>query len=290
MANPSPHDGTFGKWVMIGVVIVLVGCGAWYAWGYFQAKGQLAAISTRDNDHSTSAPSNTAGLTLDAATPSQFDADSNFTDAERQQWAVEQLQAPSRDPDYPNMTVLEAAHQRLNANLKKNNRMPLEELTGSQLVEPALSNTANESNLLRTLVVAAAAYAKDLPTAKKMLAAAYDNVILDNPHAYVMKSFGKTFTLSRTERRQQDVQVTFTSQDISKITGQMVEFATPVDPTAATPSRITLQMDTQDLSGRPLTEEQESFINNRWVITSPAVTSSDAGWIEPTKLSSAQPK
>ncbi|MFI2837555.1 hypothetical protein [Mycolicibacterium sp. PDY-3] len=44
MTSPSQGGQSWVKWLVIAVAVIVVGSGAWYAWGYFAAKGQLAAV------------------------------------------------------------------------------------------------------------------------------------------------------------------------------------------------------------------------------------------------------
>lgn len=42
--EPTHSNGkSWVKWLVIAVAVVLVGCGAWYAWGYFATKGSIEA-------------------------------------------------------------------------------------------------------------------------------------------------------------------------------------------------------------------------------------------------------
>ncbi len=63
MANPSsPNPGSLTlKYIAITAATVVVGCGAWYAWGYFQAKGAMQAAA--DATHSSGSGSDTPGAT-----------------------------------------------------------------------------------------------------------------------------------------------------------------------------------------------------------------------------------
>ncbi len=45
MDNPSTSQGPpLLRYIVMAVVVVLAGCGAWYAWGYFGTKGSLDAL------------------------------------------------------------------------------------------------------------------------------------------------------------------------------------------------------------------------------------------------------
>lgn len=55
--SPKPPGNPWIKWVVIAVAVIVVGSGAWYAFGYFAAKGTIDAINdTVSGDRSTSVP------------------------------------------------------------------------------------------------------------------------------------------------------------------------------------------------------------------------------------------
>jgi hypothetical protein len=65
------------KWLAIAVVVVVVGAGAWYVWGYFNAKGQLRAINDAINGGNVSS-SSTDSRTIPTLSPQGIDAQKRF--------------------------------------------------------------------------------------------------------------------------------------------------------------------------------------------------------------------
>lgn len=42
---PTPQGGqAWAKWLVIAIVVIVVGSGAWYAFGYFATKGSIDAV------------------------------------------------------------------------------------------------------------------------------------------------------------------------------------------------------------------------------------------------------
>ena len=225
-------------------------------------------------------------VTLDSATPDQFDSDEYFTDEQRTEWANEQLQAPSTDPEYPNMTVEQAAYQRLQAKLASEGRPAL-----GPLVAPSLDNSANEANVLESVAYAAAYYTSDPSRGEKILAAG-----IDNGHekiAAMRTHLRGQFSLSDNDRLDTSFKVTFTPNDAAKTqeAGHGIEMASPysvdrpigsITPENGTPTRVVYLRDSRDQSEK--SEEKQIFTGGRWIAASSIVPSETDRWIPPTNL------
>lgn len=111
--SANPKAGKRSPLVIIAVLaaVVVLGCAAVYAWGYFGAKGAVDAVK-----QATVAGANrptTASISIDAATPDQFYSDTYFTDEQRVDWAWNKINQPSHEAGYEGMTLLQAAHKKL---------------------------------------------------------------------------------------------------------------------------------------------------------------------------------
>lgn len=245
--------------------------------------GEITVESTHDKTSGATIGSSE----LNTASPSDFYSDALYTDQDRINWAEGQLQAKSTDPEYPNGTVLQAAHDRLNHNLSVKGRMSIEELTGvsSPLATPSLSDSANQINAHREVIIASAVYEQDSDKAEKILAAAFDNTNVDN----VRNGVRKDHQHSDSERLRLDTQISFTPADANVLqsTGKVVELISGFIEENP-PTRVLYQTDSQQI--QPDLEEQVSWINNRWIETAvinrnkPSNGKPLISWVEPSDL------
>ena len=247
--------------------------------------GEITVESTHDKTSGAA----TGNSELNTASPSDFYSDALYTDQDRINWVEGQLQAKSTDPEYPNRTVLQAAHDRLNHNLSAKGRMSIEELTGvsDPLATPSLNDSANQINAHQEVIIAAAVYEQDSDKAEKMLAGAFDNTNVNN----VRNGIRKDHQRPDSERLGFDMQIIFTPDDANVLqsTGKAVELISGfVDNNP--PTRISYQTDSQESNNTPDYESQVSFINGHWVETAvinkyghPNGTPVSS-WIEPSNL------
>lgn len=289
------------KYIVIAVAVVVVGCAAWYAWGYFTTKGAIQAL--RDETHQTgSHPAATAeaipdgdvqahserpaGMTADTATPQQFYNDALFSDKERVEWADQQLSTPSELN--PRMSTQADALERLKTNIAANHRPPLEILFGgASLVTPNVNNSANEVNYQHAVILAAALYEPNISKAEKMVAAGYADDEVKKLDGSLVSSLVSAHKLPEAERLGLDVEIAYTP-NVSDTPGVIVDLASKVT-TTTTPTRIAYLTDSQkSASGRPDTEIRQSFMNGRWVETG-VVAEGGAGWIPAPELRNTYP-
>lgn len=171
---PTPQDGQPRvKWLVIGVLVVLVGCGAWYAWGYFATKGSMQAANDRIEATTFESTVPSKQVTLDEASTDQFYDDNYFNDEQRVGWAWKKLNQPSQELGREGVTVLQAKHAELQAryNDPNSNYKYIEDL-----VEPSETMTGDQIRALQTTInnIAVDDTFSDSERTK-ILAAAYDN-------------------------------------------------------------------------------------------------------------------
>ncbi|MFZ2545329.1 MAG: hypothetical protein WAW80_05105 [Candidatus Saccharimonadales bacterium] len=276
LASQQPQDiPRWVKWGGAGLVAAIGIGGAAYGIGYLGAKGQLDAVRGASGSDRYTSSSEIPGshgeyggeLNIDNATPSEFFSDAYFTDEERVQWADEQLNAPSQDPQYPNMTAEQATYQRILYNLAQQDRP--EELIG-KLVEPSITNTANEANIIQMVAYAAGVFENDSDKGEKMIAAGIDN---GHPRVDDIRDDTRRAHLSSdAERLRYNLGFSFVPGDAmqSEKAGHKVEMASPystdrpigsIVPQNGIPTRVALIVTNGDPDD---SEEIQTFIGGRW--------------------------
>ena len=302
---PTDAKKGWGRYVAIGAAgITALGVGGW-VFGFGKTHGEMTALNSElGADKLTSAapfpgtnPTDVnpgriestitpETVTLDDASADQFYDDKYFTDEQRAEWANEQLQAPSTDPEYPNMSVEQAAYQRLQAKLAREGRPAL-----GPLVAPSLENTANEASVLQIVAFAAGYYDSDSNKGEKIIAAGMDN-------SHEMSESMRTdvrnkHLLSDSDRLDGSLEVTFTPNDAEKtqLAGHNVEMASPystdslignIAPVNGAPTRVVYLRDSQESSQK--TEEVQAFIGGRWTACESILPSEVGRWIPPKDL------
>ncbi len=241
------------------------------------------------------------GLTADTATLEQFTSDEYFTDAERVAWADEQLNAPSTDPEYPNMTVEQAAYKRINANLYKSNGLQLGK-EFSALVEPSVNNTPAEVDTQIYVDTAAAMFEPNLDKAKKMLAAVADNNsefyknISHDMEKFRAKNpssedfYGQTLAYYYTPWDENSTELIPQATGVSDSADHPLGTISPVDNT---PTRVSMQRASQDVvrAKNPDFEVVRSFVDGKRWIERESIDRNDVGrWIPPEQLITIQVK
>ncbi len=123
--------GSWVKWVVIAVAVIVVGSGAWYAFGYFAAKGTIDAVTDANKSNASHSAVDDPGqqderayVNVDPKTLSQSEFFSSYPEELRIKWATE----------YVNEHFGEALHG-LKEHLAEYNRTSLPESVPSHLSE-----------------------------------------------------------------------------------------------------------------------------------------------------------
>lgn len=311
-ANPENVNGFSGDkkemnpWVKVGIASVAVIATAVVGsagLAYYNAK-QFADGSKKmlDGGAGVSAPvvSGQEGVekpTLDSATVEQFYDDNNFTDEQRVGWADSQLNSPSTDPEYPDMTVEQAAYRRINANFR--NRLGSE---FSGLVKPSVNNSPAEVDTQIYVDTAAALFEPNLNKAKKMFAAVADNgstmydSLVTSTMMYREKNPGKLY--DQTESYHYTPWDSGPHTPADKLAPQATGISSssplgPIHPIDNTPTRIAMQHTSQDndRASQPDFEVVRAFVGGKRWIEREIIRLGDSGkWIPPEELVTIQPK
>lgn len=260
--------------------------------------------SGADSDRSTSAPESSGGNqgidaqerpTLDSATPEQFYDDNYFTDAERVAWTDKQLNSPSTNPNYPDMTAEQAAYEQINANLFKSNGLQLgKQFSG--LTKPSIDNTPQEVDTQQYVGLAAVMFEPDLDKAEKMLAGIDDNgsesnrnmmddiVKFRNTKPSAEEFYGQTLALYYTPWDKNSNPLKPQATGISSSSSRPLGNIYPVD---GVPTRVVMQRVSQD-ADRPNSPDFEvvyTFVDNkRWTQQETIRPSDVSKWIPPEQL------
>lgn len=282
-----------------GIAIGAIGAAAAGFGGYTMHQQFAAADRTEQGTSYDMGVENQQQPNIDTATPDQFFNDEYFTDIERVQWADQQLDTPSNDPEYPGATVAGAAFSRLKDYLMENNGVPI----NSMLTESSESNTPNEANVQILSAVAAAVYELDENRAEKLLAGAFDN------NSELMSAMRNNIHDLREEYRQQyggeitqeflhnqNIAYSFTpyDPDIAAATGgDLVPQATGIStnapigniyPVNGEPTRVVMMTVSQTENKPPDYEMVQAIVGDRW-IGRDFITPNDVNlWIPPSQL------
>jgi hypothetical protein len=254
--------------------------------------GVVEALTPSENDKSTSIDSGSepiierpAGMTADNASSVDFYNDNYFTDAERVEWANEQLNAPSAEN--PDLTVEQAAYEHIKTTMMERSGVPLQ-----PLVNPSPSNTPNEVGIQQMAIQGAAMYEMDFNKAKKLLAATFDN------NSLFYESFVDDVTKIRqsnptqAELYNETIAYTYTPFDpnqeglVPQATGVSSEAPLgTIQPVNNEPTRVVMKTVSQKLVDLPDFEEVQTFVDGkRWVAEEKISPSDTSSWIQPENL------
>jgi hypothetical protein len=226
-------------------------------------------------------------MTADNASSVDFYNDNYFTDAERVEWANEQLQKDANDPEYPGLTVEQAAYEHIKNTMMEESGVPLE-----PLVTPSESNTPNEVGIQHLTVQAASSYEMNADKAKKLLAAAFDN---DSPdYASYVEDDEQYRQSNPTQADLYDTTIAYAYTPFDPNQEGLVPRATGISsdaplgsiaPINNQPTRIVMKTVSQTQNHTPDSEEVQTFVDGKRWIAETKITPNDTNlWIPPENL------
>lgn len=264
-------------------------------WAFVMGVTLMGLLGCTHNDTDQAAPASGATpgdngtITLDNATAEQFYRGGLFTTAQRVDWADSQLRSPSTDTRYPNMTVEQAAYQRV----KDSSVVPI-----GDLAEPSVSNTAGEIAAQNLTVRAAALYeiglgGRGLDWAEKVLAATEDrSTDLRVTSATENLERISKGTPSQSDLYQRSVAYNYTPFDPNKAenvpqwTALTTEgpIGSSIFPENGEPTRVSLRVHSRTSDEIPDYEVVLAFVSNKRWIERERMGPHDLYFIEPSRL------